>query len=230
MMSAPVASDLLNADNWTSSERLPRDPKWLDGRFGGWLEGNAVVTPDDHVVDMLRVHYLPQGGKVAIIRISADGKLAAFDPEDGFVDFPGGSKKFTIRFDPASQMYWTLSNPVLPRHVGDNPSRVRNAVGLMCSKDLRHWTIRCILLYHPDTTKHGFQYIDWLFDGADMIAASRTAFGQGQQAAHNQHDANYLTFHRWTNFRELTMADSTPAARPGGPAWEKPERDRTGAP
>jgi hypothetical protein len=220
MMSAPVDSDLLDAGNWTSSERLGRNPQWLDGRFGGWLEGNAVVTPAGHIVDMLRVDYRPQGGKAAIIRISDDGKDASFDPGNGFVDFPGGCKKFTIRFDTVTQMYWTLSNPVLPRHVGSNPERVRNAVGLMCSKDLRHWTIRCILLYHPDTTKHGFQYIDWLFDGDDMIAASRTAYGQGQNAAHNQHDANYLTFHRVKRFREMTMGDSADGAKPGQSAWQ----------
>jgi hypothetical protein len=117
-------------------------------------------------------------------------------------------------------MYWTLSNPVLPRHVGSNPSRVRNAVGLMCSRDLRRWTIRCILLYHPDTTKHGFQYLDWLFDGDDIIAASRTAYGEGRQGAHNQHDANYLTFHRWPQFRALMMSDSVAGARPGDAAWQ----------
>jgi hypothetical protein len=75
-------------------------------------------------------------------------------------------------------------------------------------------------LYHPDTTKHGFQYIDWLFDGDDMIAASRTAYGQGQNAAHNQHDANYLTFHRVKRFREMTMGDSADGAKPGQSAWQ----------
>ena len=43
MMSAPVDADLLQAKSWTSSNRLGRDPSWLDGKFGGWLEGNAVA-------------------------------------------------------------------------------------------------------------------------------------------------------------------------------------------
>lgn len=219
MMSAPADSDLLNADNWTSSDRLGRNPQWLNGKFGGWLEGNAVVTPDGRVVDILRADYRPVGGKAAVIRISDNGKRAVFDPDHDFIDFPGGCKKFTIRFDPFSQMYWTLSNPVLPRHRGSNPERVRNAVGLMCSKDLRTWTIRCIVLYHPDTDKHGFQYLDWLFDGDDIIAASRTACGEGAHAAHNQHDANYLTFHRLGDFRDLTMEDSAKGARTHESAW-----------
>jgi len=70
--------------------------------------------------------------------------------------------------------------------------------------------VRCILLYHPDVAKHGFQYADWLFDGADIIAACRTAYDDGLGGAHNNHDANFLTFHRFANFRAKTMADSVP--------------------
>ncbi|UCD52982.1 MAG: exo-alpha-sialidase [Phycisphaerales bacterium] len=220
MMSAPVDADLLDADSWTSSNRIGRDPKWLNGKFGGWLEGNAVITPDGHVVDMLRVDYSPNGGKAAVIAISEDGQTATFDPDTGFVDFPGGAKKFTIRFDPTSKMYWTLSNPILPRHKDPSAGRVRNAVALMRSSDLRQWEMRCVVLYHPDVDKHGFQYLDWLFEGDDMIVASRTAYGTGETAAHRQHDANYLTFHRIGNFRGLTLRDSADGARPGQAAWQ----------
>lgn len=220
MMSAPVDADLLCADSWISSNRLGRDAKWLDGKFGGWLEGNAVVTPDGNVVDMLRVDYSPNGGKAAIIAIDKDGKKATFDPSTQFVDFPGGAKKFTIRFDPVSKMYWTLSNPILPRHKDPSAGRVRNAIALMRSRDLKLWEMRCIVLYHPDVDKHGFQYLDWLFEGNDMIVASRTAYGTGDRAAHRQHDANYLTFHRIGNFRELTMPGSANGAKPGQAAWQ----------
>jgi hypothetical protein len=208
MMSAPADANLLNADNWTASNRLGRDPQWLQGQFRGWLEGNAVVTPQGAVVDMLRVDYRPEGEKAAIVTISDNGREATFDPGAGFVDFPGGAKKFTIRYDPVSKAYWTLSNPVLPRHKDPDPGRVRNAVALMRSADLRQWEIRCIVLYHPDVDRHGFQYLDWQFDGDDIIAASRTAYDQGTDAAPRQHDANYLTFHRFKAFRALTMDNS----------------------
>jgi hypothetical protein len=66
------------------------------------------------------------------------------------------------------------------------------------------WERRAVLLHHPDQKFHGFQYADWLFDGDDLVAAIRTAFDEPAGQAHNQHDANYLTFHRWRNFRELT--------------------------
>ena len=50
--------------------------------------------------------------------------------------------------------------------------------------------------------------VDWQFDGEDIIAACRTAFDDAEGGAHNNHDANYLTFHRFANFRRLTQADS----------------------
>lgn len=208
MMSAPVDADLLKAESWTCSNRLGRNPKWLSGKFGGWLEGNAVVTPDGKLVNILRADYRPDGGKAAVINISNDGKKASFEPETGFIDFPGGCKKFTIRYDNISKKYWTLSNAVLPKHKGKNPERTRNAVALMSSSDLREWKIRSIILYHPDVKHHGFQYLDWQFEGNDVIAISRTAYDEETGVAHNQHDANYMTFHRVTNFRKMTPADS----------------------
>lgn len=219
MMSAPVDANLLNADVWTSSDGVDGQPDWLGGKFDGWLEGNAVATPAGEVVNILRVEFRPKGGKAATVRISADGKHATFDPKTDFIDLPGGSKKFTIRHDPVSNLYWTLANPVLPKHRSTNPGRVRNALALMCSPDLRLWTMRCIVLYHPDAAWHGFQYVDWLFEGEDMIVVSRTAFVTGPDAPPCQHDANYLTFHRLKRFRRLTLADSAPGARPGEEAW-----------
>jgi len=207
MMSAPAEADLLRAGNWTCSNRLGRNPEWLDGKFGGWLEGNAVVTPSGRMVDMLRVDYRAGPEKAALIEISDDGKTAGFDPNSGFVDFPGGCKKFTIRFDPVSRKYWSLANHVPERHRGTNPERTRNTLALTCSDDLRQWTVRSVVLYYPDTLTHGFQYADWLFDGEDLIAVVRTAYDDGLGGAHNQHDANYLTFHRVSGFRELTGAD-----------------------
>ncbi len=55
MLSVPVDADLLDAANWTFSNFLPSKRQWLDGQFGGWLEGNAVVTRNGDVVDILRV-------------------------------------------------------------------------------------------------------------------------------------------------------------------------------
>jgi len=210
MLSAPVDADLLNTANWTFAEFLPSNRAWNGGDMGAWLEGNAVITPKGELVDILRVQTRSPDEKAAIVRISPDGKQASFDPTTGFIKFPGGAKKFTIRFDPQSKLYWSLATIVHERHRANNPGGIRNTLALTCSPDLTNWTVRCVVLYHPDVAKHGFQYVDWLFEGADLIAACRTAYDDGVGGAHNNHDANYLTFHRFTNFRAKTMADSVP--------------------
>ena len=210
MLSAPVDADLLNASSWTLAEPLPSDRAWNGGDMGAWLEGNAVVAPDGGIVDILRVQTTSPDEKAAIVHVSADGKKTSFDPATGFVNFPGGAKKFAIRFDPQGKLYWSLANIIPECHRANNAGGIRNTLALTCSPDLTNWTVRCIVLYHPDTAVHGFQYVDWLFDGNDIIVASRTAYDDGRGGAHNFHDANYLTFHRIAGFRRLTMADSVP--------------------
>jgi len=229
MMSAPVESDLLNAASWTFTNFLPSDTNWLGGGFGGWLEGNAVVTRDGRVLDILRVDTLGYPEKAAIGGISDDGKTASFDPQAGFINFPGGAKKFSIRHDNQSDLYWSLATLVPERHQGKTkPGSVRNTLALVCSRDLTNWTTRTILLYHPDTVAHGFQYVDWLFDGDDLIAACRTAYDDGLSGAHNNHDANFLTFHRIGNFRAKTPADSVPMPEPPALRHETSEFILTG--
>jgi hypothetical protein len=211
MLSTPVDADLLDTGNWTCSNFVPSDRAWNGGDMGAWLEGNAVVTPSGELVDVLRVQTKSPDEKAAIVRISPDGKTASFDPATGFIKFPGAAKKFTIRYDPQTKRYWSLASIVPDRYRADNPGSIRNTLALTSSSNLLEWEVRCILLHHPDVARHGFQYVDWLFDGEDIIAACRTASDDPQGGAHNAHDANYLTFHRFKDFRRLTLTDSVPA-------------------
>jgi hypothetical protein len=207
MLSVPVDKDLLKADNWTASSFINRDASWLNGKFNAWLEGNAVVTPDGHIVDILRVDNKPEGETAAIVNISDDGTTATFDARNGFIHFPGGTKKFAIRRDEKAKLYWSLSNVLAPKDVGKDPAGTRNTLALLSSPDLRDWTIKCILLHHPDREKHAFQYVDFLTDGDDLVVVSRTAFDDGLGGAHRAHDANFLTFHRFAHFRDLALKD-----------------------
>lgn len=202
MMSAPVDADLLNAASWTCSNRYPSDDTWLGSEFEGWLEGNAVVAPDGAMLNLLRCHtYVGSTG--ARIHVSADGKTSTFDPRSDFFTIPGGSTKFNIRFDPVSKLYWSLTNPVdEATRQGRHASAVRNTLALISSPDLVTWTVRRTLLHHLDPVNHGWQYVDWQFDGDDIVAVSRTAYDDGLGGAHNYHDANFFTFHRVENFRK----------------------------
>ena len=209
MMSAPIDADLLDADNWTFSNKLPYDENWYDGKMRGWLEGNAVINPDGEVVNILRCAFSGEThNTAAIVEISEDGKKATFDPGKGFIKLPGGtSKKFTIRYDPQAKTYWSLVNWIQFKDLKylkeiQNPGRIRNTLALVSSKDLHEWTIERIVLHHPDIKNHAFQYVDWQFEGEDIIAVSRTAYDDGLGGAANYHDANYITFHRISNFRK----------------------------
>jgi hypothetical protein len=204
MMSAPLGSDLMKASSWTLSNELSYDGTYLNGRFNGWMEGNAVADRDGNVKIVMRVE-VPDGKNgeyAAIIDVNDNGTTATFNPETGFVKMPGGGKKFTIRYDEKSGRYWTLANEVLPEFASLYPGEVRNVLSLCSSPDLRTWTVHTRILQHKDVKFHGYQYADWVVDGDDMIFVSRTAHDDAQGGAKNYHDANYITFHRIENFRE----------------------------
>jgi len=204
VISAPVDADLLVSSNWKATNCMPYDSTYLDGKFGGWLEGNAVVTPDGKMVDILRVATSEPGRDLAaVVQISDDGAKATFDTETGFMDFVGGAKKFSIRYDEKSKRYWTLANLVKKEYSNLPAGSVRNTLVIKSSPDLKNWTVHEILLENPDVQKQGFQYVDWQFDGRDIIFLSRTAFDDEFGGAHNFHDANYLTFHRIKRYHKF---------------------------
>lgn len=84
----------------------------------------------------------------------------------------------------------------------------RSTLVLMKSADLRSWELRYVLLYHSDVTSHGFQYVDWIIDDDDLLFVSRTAWEDDAGGAPNQHDANFMTFHRLDCFRTVSLAES----------------------
>lgn len=201
---ASVDADLLKSSSWTTTNFMPYDSTYLEGKFGGWLEGNAVVTPDGRLIDFLRVATSEKGRDLAaIVQISEDGKTASFDPSVGFFDFEGGSRKFSIRYDTISKRYWTISNLLTSEYKSLPAGSVRNTLILKSSVDLRNWEVEKVLLKAPDVKKHGFQYVDWQFEGKNIIFLCRTAYDDQFGGADNYHNANYLTFHRIKNFRRL---------------------------
>ncbi|MBA7555816.1 hypothetical protein ES705_48503 [subsurface metagenome] len=204
VISAPIDADILNAANWIITNYLPYDSSYLEGKFNNWLEGNVVVTPEGKMVNILRVSTSENGREMAaVINISEDGLTASFDPFTGFMNFIGGASKFSIRYDEKSGLYWTIANMVGEGYSDMEAATVRNTLVLKSSSDLKNWSVNKTLLYHPDVKNHAFQYVDWQFDGRDIIFLSRTAYDDEFEGAHSYHDANYVTFHRIRNFRKL---------------------------
>ncbi len=204
VMSAPLDSDLLDAASWTATPPMSHDEYTWRGT--GWLEGNAVLSPDGEMLNILRVSSaIPSLGTVetaAVMHISGDGTQSFFDPESDFIDMPGGGVKFVIRFDDATQKYWILSNQQ------KDPWAMRNRLVLCSSEDLLHWTNHGVILKSLDPVFHAWQYVDWRIDGDDMVFVSRTAHPMGHGVMpHGYHDANFFTFHRIPNFRDVLDPD-----------------------
>lgn len=207
VISADVNADLLDASSWTMSNRVPFDPDWLPQRWHsmtrpGWLEGNVLAGPDGSLHNLMRFNSEPFVDIGALLSLSDDGRRLQFDPDDGFIDFPGGMTKFTIRRDPITGLYITLSNNNTD---ASYPSQ-RNVLSLHVSEDLRTWRHCKTLLTDDSSLSHqasikltAFQYVDWRFDGDDILYLSRTAY----DGAPRYHDANRITFHRLSNYPEL---------------------------
>ena len=206
VISAPADADLLDASNWTMSNKLVYDqdadpPEWGGPAGAGWLEGNVVQAPNGELWNILRNRTTPVVDKASVVRILDEGRRVTDKPFD-YIDLPGGKCKFTIRRDPLTDKYWTLSNPVM------NPELhyQRNVLALFVSDDLRRWRHVKTLMDDDQglsekeaADKIGYQYADWQFDGDDIIYIVRTAWN----GAHNFHDANRITFAKVERFREL---------------------------
>ncbi len=236
MMSAPAEADLLDAANWTRTNAIGFEREWLNVRAPSWLEGNAVVTREGRIANLLRVEShqapgaasalpgaaapIPRFEVAALLDISADGRVARFDPANGFVHFIGSESKFTVRYDPTSQRYWSIGGKITNLRSGadwvHSPHHQRNVMALTSSADLREWREHYRLLSYAagsvvvkEGSRVGFQYVDWQFDGDDVVAVCRTSWGGA-----NYHDSNFITFHRLKNFRTLTLAGSPPPLGP----------------
>lgn len=201
LLSAPVDADLLKTDSWSLFRDTAKVKATIDGESFFWGEGGAVVDPEGQVLTMAKVsYYTPGDDRAILVDYGPKGDRA----EGRLVEMPGGRLKFTVRYDPVSRLYWSLTSYLPPEDYGPRANLRRNTIGLVSSPDLQTWTLRAVLLHHPDIARHGFQYVDWDFEGRDIIAISRTAWPDYGGAPPRQHDSNYLTFHRFPNFREMS--------------------------
>jgi hypothetical protein len=201
LISASEDADLLNAANWTHGTCAVHDRSWLPQQeFRGWLEGNAVVSPRGRVVNVLRVHTFLSEERAAILSFDENLSPLAIQADRDVIRMPGGAKKFVIRRDGQSR-YWSLVNWVPKEDRSPHPARFRNRLALVSSADLKKWKVHRTVLEGDDPTKIGFQYVDFQFDGDDIIFVSRTGFPDEFGNASNFHDSNMITFHRIEKFR-----------------------------
>lgn len=215
VVSALQDADLLNSSSWTQSEMLEK-PEWIDGT--GWLEANAVLGTDGKVKCITRLASM-DGVNAGYYSLSSDGKIEAGSAKK--IQFWGGASKFNIKYDPAIQKYWSLANYVPAQFkAGDRSAGgIRNVLALTSSADLETWQINAIVLAHDDVENVGFQYVDWVFDGNDILFVSRTSYDDGLGGADNFHNANFMTFHKIENYNTVTTPGKWLHLLPNNNSW-----------
>ncbi|MBQ2733827.1 MAG: exo-alpha-sialidase [Clostridia bacterium] len=196
VMSCDENADLLDPESWHFTEPLRYDPDWegtaSDGIKGN-IEGTPCVAGDGRLYDLMR--YQTSEKKILAYLVNTDDPDAPLSYSHA-IDFPANLSKFMIKKDGVSGKYYSVAT----RRI-DEPKTRRNLLSLLVSDDLVHWSTVCDLLdkRNEDPDKIGFQYVDFEFEGDDIIYLCRTAIN----GAHNYHDSNYQTFHRIKNFRSL---------------------------
>ncbi len=213
VISAPADCDLLVGANWTVSnsphklilredfERITGQKTDPDKRF--WLEeGNVIVGPDGSLYAMYRLDATPTWGYAAIFRLSTDGTtLSTLENDGSIIRFPSNQSKFMIKRDPKSGEYLTFVS--LPT---GNFTHQRNVLGLAASSDLLHWRVldtvlvdRQMMNNRQSIYAHAFQYVDFDFDGENILLLVREACGDTCV----YHDGIAVTLYTLENYQNL---------------------------
>ncbi|MBQ8611974.1 MAG: exo-alpha-sialidase [Oscillospiraceae bacterium] len=194
VMSAAADADLLDADSWLFSEPVKYDPGWPGlpaGPSSGNIEG-ALTVINGALYNVMRydmTRTTPNYGKVIAYKVNTDEPEAPLT-YDRCIDFPANHSKFSIKYDPLTQKYYSIASRITgPECIGH-----RNLLSLMVSADGLHWQVLRDLADRrgEDPAKVGFQYVDFLIENGEILYLCRTAINN----AHNFHDANYSTFGR----------------------------------
>jgi len=215
---------IMNPLNWRLTPPLVFNRDWIPKTFPnisqpGYLEGNVVVATQPgsselRILNILRFNSSPLNGLAVVLELNQSTNTLSFV---SIIKFPGGTTKFSIRYDPVSKTYLSLVNPIQ-----------RNKLSLSYTKDLiglDNWTIAIDGLLYDDTgftvidsdRYTGFQYVDWQFDqltttsnqssciewncdgGPHLIYLIRTAY-RGANTFHNSNRITYKTLENFRNF------------------------------
>ena len=151
LVSADATKDILDAENWTITEPLKFSSDWegaVKGDARGFIEGNAVVSPDGTLYNILRYSTElgdPDRGLIGMLRAEdtdPERQLAFYR----FVPFEGNVSKFDIKRDDKSGFYFSIFS----RITEGGWVRMRNVLSLAYSTDLESWTTLCDLINYED--------------------------------------------------------------------------------
>ena len=197
VMSCDENSDLLDPASWSFSE-----PRAFDHfteeltdlpKNSMTIEGTLTLAPNGKLLNIMR---FARYGYALAYEVNTD------DPEaklvySRLIEFPANLSKFTITRDEVSGYYYSVATRLY-----DSNRNARDLLSLLRSPDLEHWEVVCDLHDYRgiDSKLIGFQYVDFMIEGNDLLYLCRTALN----GANSYHDSNYSTFHRVKDFRNIT--------------------------
>ena len=205
VLSAPLDADLLDADSWEISPPVKYDRTWKglpEGESSGNIEGTLVVFPDGKLYNVMRydmTRTTPAFGMALIYAVDTDDPSAPLT----FVrtmDFMANHSKFEIKYDEVSGCYITLAT----RFRDGLHAHHRTLLSLMYSRDMVTWHVGCDVYDKTDmdANKVGFQYVDYLIEGDDLLFQCRVGWNE----PNNYHDSNFAIFDRVNGFRRFLSA------------------------
>ena len=194
VMSAPVDSDLLDSDSWTFSEPVKYDPSWKGvaiGESSGNIEG-SLVEINGTLYNFMRYDMsrtVPNRNLAVVYKVNTSDPSAPLE-YDRCIEFTGAHSKFIVKYDPKRKKYFSIAS----RLRDDMLQNSRNLLSLMVSDDGFNWRlVRDIYDYtHISRYEVGFQYVDFIIEGDEIIFQCRTATNK----ASGYHDNNQSTFDR----------------------------------
>jgi len=190
----------------------------------GWLETNVVkITDPNHY------WYDETGNTFHMFARAHTGgtgycaMLKAVEKEDGtiktalettpagakclFLPMPGGQMRFHILYDEQMKLYWLLSSQAtdsLTRYEKlssdryNLPNNERHRLQLHFSRNCVDWCFAGIVAI-GETERCSRHYASMIFDGNDLVIASRS----GDRNAQSAHNGNFISVHRVHDFRSL---------------------------
>lgn len=197
VMSCDINDDLLAAESWSFSKPVKFDyfaPELEDlEKPVMTIEGTLTLSPEGELLNIMR---FGKRNKALVYKVNTEDFEAPLEYK-GIMNFGANFSKFMIKYDDISQKYYSVATALYE----NSADSARNLLVLMSSCDLKEWEVVCSLMDYRqcDHEKVGFQYVDFLFDGDDILYLCRTAINN----ADNYHNSNYSTFHTIKNFRNL---------------------------
>ena len=197
VMSCDENDDLLRPESWSFSEpvRFAHFAPELEG-FPiptMTIEGTLTLAPDGKLLNIMRFGAYHKAIVYEVNTKDHDAPLTY----SRCMEFPASFSKFMIKYDEKSKRYYSIAT----RTCSPEESKHRNLLSLLSSTDLHRWDVVCNLFDYRTSDPHqvGFQYVDFEFEGEDIIYLCRTAIN----GANSYHNSNYITFHRIKQFRAL---------------------------